>query len=253
MKKFNIPTIAFSMYATFGLLSPNVMSAQAEPITDPRATEDWSVAPRKIDGVKQTNDVPKDAIVLLSDNHMLWTKRDGSPTEWTLEKGVLTVKPGAGEIISKYSFEDCHLHIEWRSPLVIKGEGQGRGNSGIFLQSKYEVQVLDCNQNETYYNGQAGSIYKQHPPLANACAPSGEWNVYDIIYKAPVFDMDGKKVSSARMTVLHNGIVIQNNAEVFGTTEYIGLPKNPVHGGAPIVLQDHGDLVSFRNIWVRRL
>jgi hypothetical protein len=235
------------------LFVPVSVLSQVDEITDPKATEDWSSPPRKVEGVPMQTPVPADAVVLLGENTMQWVKKDGTPAEWTIEKGVMTVKPGTGEVHSKYSFEDCHLHVEWKSPAVIKGEGQGRGNSGVFLQGKYEVQVLDCNNNETYYNGQAGAIYKQHAPLANACAKAGEWNVYDIIYKAPVFAADGRKVSSARMTVLHNGIVIQNNVEIFGTTEYIGLPKNPVHGGGPILLQDHGDLVSYRNIWVRRL
>jgi len=227
-------------------------SQSSEPV-DPKSTEDWSSAPRLINGLKSANDVPSDAIILLSKDKMNWLKKDGSASEWDFDNGILTVKPGAGDIISKYAFEDCHLHLEWRSPIVIKGEGQGRGNSGIFLQSRYEIQILDCFNNETYYNGQAASVYKQHPPLFNACSKTGEWNTYDIIYKAPVFDMVGNKIASARATVIHNGIVVQNNTEIFGTTEYIGYPKNIFHGGAPLILQDHGDLVSFRNIWVRRL
>lgn len=221
--------------------------------TDPKATEDWSRSPKLVQGVSPSDPIPSDAIVLLSQDKNLWVKKDGSPAEWTLEKGVMTVKPGSGDIMSKLSFEDCHLHLEWRSPLVIKGEGQGRGNSGIFMQSRYEIQILDNYQNETYFNGQAGSVYKQRPPLYNACAKTGDWNVYDIIYKAPIFDLFGNKIESARVTVIHNGIVIQNNTEIAGTTEYIGYPKNLMHGGAPFILQDHGDLVSFRNIWVRRL
>lgn len=228
------------------------LSQNTEPI-DPKATEDWSKPPKIIQGVSVSEAIPSDAIILLSQDKNQWVKKDGSPIDWTFEKGVLTVKPGSGDIFTKSSFEDCHLHLEWRSPLVLKGEGQGRGNSGIFLQSRYEVQILDNYNNETYYNGQAGSVYKQHPPLANSCAKTGDWNVYDIIYKAPVFDLFGNKKEAARVTVIHNGIVIQNNTEILGTTEYIGFPKNPFHGGAPFILQDHGDLVSFRNIWVRRL
>lgn len=234
----------FNCFAAFSQIT--------EP-TDPKATEDWSNPPKIIQGASSSDAIPSDAIVLLSQDKNQWVKKDGSPIDWTLEKGVLTVKPGTGDIVTRSSFEDCHLHLEWRSPLVVKGEGQGRGNSGIFMQSRYEVQILDNYNNETYYNGQAGSIYKQHPPLANACAKTGDWNVYDIIYKAPVFDLFGNKMEAARITVIHNGIVIQNNTEIVGTTEYIGFPKNPTHGGAPFILQDHGDLVSFRNIWVRRL
>jgi hypothetical protein len=223
-----------------------------EPI-DPKATEDWSSPPIIMNGLKSQNEVPADAIILLGQDKEQWVTREGKPIEWTLEKGILTVKPGTGDIVSKKSFEDCHLHLEWRSPLIVKGDGQGRGNSGIFLQSRYEIQILDNYNNETYYNGQAGSVYKQSSPLANLCSKTGDWNTYDIIYKAPRFDLFGNKVESARVTVIHNGIVIQNNTEILGTTEYIGYPKNQTHGGAPFILQDHGDLVSFRNIWVRRL
>ncbi|MBK8625854.1 MAG: DUF1080 domain-containing protein [Saprospiraceae bacterium] len=241
------------VYLVVASLISQLSVAQTLEPKDPKATEDWSKPPVIIQGIKSNIDVPSDAIILLGQNKDQWTKKDGSPIEWTLENGVLTVKPGTGDIISKQSFEDCQLHLEWRSPLVVKGEGQGRGNSGVFFQSRYEVQILDNFNNETYYNGQAGAIYKQHPPLFNACSKTGDWNIYDIIYKAPVFDLFGNKTESARVTVIHNGIVIQNNTQIFGTTEYIGYPKNMVHGGAPFILQDHGDLVSFRNIWVRRL
>ncbi len=221
--------------------------------TDPKATEDWTRPPAVVAPVQTTWLRPLDAVVLLDDKTCAWTKSDGTPIGWTNENGVITVKPGTGNVISNYKFEDCHLHIEWRSPAVVKGEGQGRGNSGVFMQSLYEVQVLDSYNNETYYNGQAGSIYKQNPPLFNACAKPGEWNVYDIIFKAPKYDVKGKKIQSGYITVIHNGIVIQNNTMIHGTTPYIGYPKNPVHHGAPIMLQDHSDLVSYRNIWVRRL
>jgi hypothetical protein len=238
--------------ASFLIVSLHLSAQLVEPKT-PEATEDWSSAPKVIPAGNIKIDIPSDAVILLGNNTNTWVKNDGSPAEWSFENGILTVKPGTGDIYSKHKFEDCHLHLEWRSPLVIKGEGQGRGNSGIFLQSRYEIQILDSYNNETYYNGQAGSIYKQKPPLWNACAKSGEWNTYDIIYKAPEFDLFGNKLKSALVTVIHNGIVIQNNQVIEGTTEYIGFPKNAVHGGAPFILQDHGDLVSFRNIWVRKL
>ena len=230
----------------------SLYSQSIEP-TEPRATEDWAQRPRSVAGELLQWKIPSDAIILLGENTDQWTKMDGSPAEWTMEAGIMTVKPGTGDIVSKASFGDCHLHMEWRSPLVIKGNGQGRGNSGVFLASRYEVQVLDCDNNETYFNGQAGSIYKQHPPLANACNNTGEWNSYDIIFKAPKWDLFGNKLESGRLTLIHNGVVVQNNAEIAGTTEYIGYPKNLTHGGAPLKLQDHGDLVSYRNIWIRRL
>jgi hypothetical protein len=165
----------------------------------------------------------------------------------------MTVVKGAGNIVTKRSFGDCQLHIEFRTPAVVVGEGQGRGNSGIFLQSRYEVQVLDNYNNRTYSNGQAGSIYKQHIPLVNACRPPGEWQTYDIIYTAPRFNADGIRIAPGRVTVIQNGVLVQNNVEIRGTTEYDTMPKNFAHGKAPLELQDHGNPVSYRNIWIRDL
>ena len=155
--------------------------------------------------------------------------------------------------MTKQEFGDIQLHIEWRSPLKVESEGQGRGNSGVFLQERYEVQVLDSYESRTYSNGQAGALYKQSIPLVNATRPNDQWETYDIIYSAPVFNKDGIKVKSAYITVIHNGVLIQNHQELLGTTVYIGFPENPVHGDGSIVLQDHGNLVSFRNIWLRKL
>ena len=165
----------------------------------------------------------------------------------------MTVVKGTGDIQTKRDFGSCQLHIEWRTPAVIEGKGQGRGNSGVFLNNTYEVQVLDSYQNRTYSNGQAASIYKQYLPLVNACRPPGEWQTYDIIYLAPVFNEDGIKVRSGTLTVIQNGIVVQNNIEIKGTTPYIGLPQNPSHGKGPLRLQDHSNPVSYRNIWIREL
>lgn len=218
-------------------------------IKDPKATEVWEPEPSVVDpgnGMK----APSDAIPLPIS---AWTHKDGSDVKWQNENGVMTVARGSGPIFTKEKFADCQLHIEWRAPTVIKGEGQGRGNSGIFLQNKYEIQVLDSYENRTYSNGQAGSIYKQAMPLVNAMNPPGEWNSYDIIYKAPHFNSDGIKVASAYVTVLHNGVLIQNHLEIKGTTPYIGLPKNPSHEDDVIQIQDHGNPVSFRNMWIRKL
>lgn len=232
----------------------NGQSQKREKI-DPALTEDWSSKPMVMTGVPLKWDIPSDAIILLGNNTNQWRTKDTTDINWTLENGILTVKsvPVDNNIYTRMSFEDCHLHLEWRSPVVVKGTGQGRGNSGVFLQSRYEIQVLDNYNNETYFNGQAGSIYKQTPPLANVCSKTGEWNTYDIIYKAPKFDIFGNKMESGRITLIHNGIVVQNNTELAGTTEYRGSPQNRAHRGAPIMLQDHGDLVSYRNIWIRRL
>jgi len=137
----------------------------------------------------------------------------------------------------------------------VQREGQNRANSGVFLSGIYEVQILDNNNNDTYVNGQVASIYKQHVPLAMASVPSGEWNTYDIIYHSPIFNVDGGKVKSGTLTVIHNGVLAQDHVELKGTTPYIGWPKNPAHGKGPLMLQDHGDnsRVSYRNIWVREL
>jgi hypothetical protein len=182
--------------------------------------------------------------------------KDSTPANWTINKdGSMTVKDKTGDIQTKRNFGNVQLHIEWRSPVPVKESGQHRANSGVYLQNRYEIQVLDNNDNDTYVNGQVGSLYKQAIPLAKASVPSGEWNAYDVIFHAPEFDAQGLKTKSATITVLHNGVLIQDHFELLGTTEYIGWPKNMAHGPAPIKLQDHGDFsgVSYRNIWVREL
>ena len=164
----------------------------------------------------------------------------------------MTVEPGSGDIRTRQSFGDVQLHIEWRSP-EMSTEGQLKGNSGVFLQERYEVQVLDSHGGKTYPNGQAASIYKQFIPLVNASRPAGEWQSYDIIFRAPTFSDSGDLISPATMTVLHNGVLVHNHVEIKGTTEYRGAPSYTAHGAAPLALQDHGDKVSFRNIWIRQL
>lgn len=216
----------------------------------PADTEVWEPVP----AIVTPGAVPSDAIVLFDGKDLdQWVSEKDGPAQWAIKNGAMTVVKGAGGIKTKTSFEDCQLHIEWRSPAVVKGEGQGRGNSGIFLQQQYELQVLDSYNNKTYSNGQAGSIYKQSIPLVNACRKPGEWQTFDIIWTAPRFKDDGSILSPARITVLQNGILVQNNTELKGKTEYIGQPTYVQHGALPIILQDHGDAVSYRNIWVRKL
>jgi hypothetical protein len=202
--------------------------------------------------------IPDDAVVLFDGSSLNgWMHaQDSTSAKWHLNKdGSMTVADKTGDIRTKQEFGDIQLHIEWRSPLPVQREGQNRGNSGIFLNGIYEIQVLDNNNNDTYVNGQVGSIYKQGPPLAMASVPTGEWNVYDIVYHAPEFNQDGGKIKSGTVTVLHNGVLVQDHTEIKGTTPYIGWPKNPPHGKGPLMLQDHGDesRVSYRNIWVREL
>jgi Domain of Unknown Function (DUF1080) len=224
-------------------------------ITDPKATEVWEPIPKVVTPGLGTRP-PSDAIVLFNGGNFreFISAKDSSAVMWNLgQDSSMTVRPNVGNIQTKREFGDCQLHIEFRTPAVVKGEGQGRGNSGIFLQSRYEVQVLDNFENRTYSNGQAGSIYKQTIPLVNACRKPGEWQSYDILYTAPKFNPDGTLLSAARITVIQNGVVVQLNTEIKGSTEYIGPPSYKAHGKAPIQLQDHGDLVSYRNIWIREL
>jgi len=231
------------------------LSSQAfAQITDPKATEVWEPEPR---AVKSPSDgtAPSDAIVLFDGSNLdEWVTLNGEKAGWKInEDGSMTVVGGAGNIVTKRKFDDIQLHLEFSSPAKVEGEGQGRGNSGVFMQKRYEVQVLDSYQNRTYSNGQAGALYKQHPPLVNASRPPGEWQTYDIIYTAPRFNKDGMRIVPAYITVLHNGVLIHNHREIKGTTEYIGLPKNVAHGEDVIMLQDHSNPVSYRNIWVREL
>lgn len=215
-------------------------------------TEVWTPVPKVVSF--NQNDVPSDAIPLLGNSLSAWRSvKDGGAALWQLKDGVMTVLPGSGDIRTAENFCDIQLHLEWQSPPADPAKtGQLRNNSGIFLQDKYEVQILDSYQNPTYPNGQAGAVYKQSIPLVNATKPTGQWQVYDIIYKAPRFD-GNKRLSPGYVTVLHNGVLLQNHTEIAGTTEWIGPPQQPAHGCAPLKLQDHGDKVSFRNIWVRKL
>ncbi|MFC3197456.1 DUF1080 domain-containing protein [Parapedobacter deserti] len=220
----------------------------------PEETEVWEPEPRVV--TTYPDKAPSDAIVLFDGSSLdQWVSRkDGSsPAEWEVADGAFTVARGKGDIQTKQEFTDYQLHLEWRTPTKIEGEGQGRGNSGVFMQGLYEVQVLDSYNNRTYSNGQAASIYKQRIPLVNATKPPGEWQTYDIVWTAPRFNADGILISKARITVIHNGVLVQNNVELDGATEYIGNPKYKAHGPGPIILQDHGNPVSFRNIWIRPL
>jgi hypothetical protein len=200
---------------------------------------------------------PSDAIVLFDGKDLSkWVlEKDGtSPAPWTVADGVLTVKPGSGGIKTKDGFGSCQLHIEWATPSEVKGDGQGRGNSGVFFQGFYEVQVLDSYQNPTYFHGQASAIYKQHKPLVNASRKPGEWQYYDIVFHAPVFDDDGKIITRATFTVFHNGVLTQDHVAVMGVTSHDKPPYYEKHDPKmPLALQDHGNPMRFRNIWLRNL
>ena len=221
---------------------------------DPAVTEVWNPEPSVIIPGVGTNP-PSDAIVLFDGSNLAqWQHGDGSAAAWKLNDGAFTVVGGSGDILTKRSFSDVQLHIEWRTPADVQGEGQDRGNSGVFLQQIYEVQVLDSYQNRTYANGQAASVYKQHIPSVNASKGPGEWQVYDIIFKAPRFNDNDVVVSPAYVTVLHNNVLVQNHVQLRGPTLYIGESSYTAHPlQQPLLLQDHGNPVSYRNIWIREL
>ncbi|MAG57379.1 MAG: hypothetical protein CMJ83_13895 [Planctomycetes bacterium] len=195
---------------------------------------------------------PKDAIVLFDGTDLSkWTGRNDKAS-WKTESGYMEVNR-TGEIRTRDNFGSCQLHVEWASPTKVKGNSQGRGNSGVFLMGRYEIQVLDCYENQTYPDGQAASLYGQEPPSLNVCRGPGQWQTYDIFFAAPRFDDQKKLVSPARVTILHNGIIVQNNAAFIGSTTHKRVGKYGAHGPGPIKLQDHGNPVRFRNIWIRKL
>ena len=205
---------------------------------------------------EQPGKAPSDAVVLFDGGDLSqWAAMDGNPTKWVVKDGAMECVPGSGYIRTVQNFGDCQLHVEFATPAKAEGSGQGRGNSGVFLGlDRYEIQVLDSYQNLTYADGSAGSIYGQYPPLANACLPPGQWQSYDVIYTAPRFSAEAKLISPARLTIFHNGVLIQNNVELTGPTSWLErAPFKPHPEKQPIALQDHGNPVRYRNIWVREL
>ena len=244
--------LAFGTIASCIALS---VFAQNRTGGDPKLSEYWTPEPKKISPGKTQADPPSDAIILFNgQDASQWVDRSGGSVKWDVANGAMTVVAKTGDIKTKQKFGDCQLHIEWRAPTEIKGEGQGRGNSGIFLMEHYELQVLDSYESKTYVNGQAGSIYKQLPPLVNATKAPGEWQTYDVIFTAPRFYENGLVKSQATITVLHNGVMVQNNATIWGSTQYIGISNYEKHAEKESIrLQDHGNPVSYRNIWIREL
>lgn len=233
--------------------APALAATKGDPARDPALTEAWTPEPAIV--ATPPGGAPSDAVVLFDGKDTsAWEAEQGGRVPWTVADGAMTIVPGSNGIRTREKFCDIQLHVEWRTPVDTKGfEGQDRGNSGIFLQELYELQVLDSYKNPTYANGQAGSIYKQAMPLANASRAPGEWQAYDVIWKAPRFSPGGGLISPARITVLHNGVLVQNDTVVSGKTEYIGAPSYAPHDCAPLYLQEHASKVSYRNIWVRKL
>jgi hypothetical protein len=244
--------------ASLSLILSAAVFAQVEQSMEPQPTLVQS---------SMTGDAPSDAIVLFSGNDLLAWERtaDDEPARWMIENQVMTVQRDAGTIKTKQLFGDMQLHLEWRPSATIEGSGQSRGNSGVFLHSLFELQILDSWDNPTYINGQAGSIYLQYAPLVNASKPPGEWQSFDITFSAPRY-YNGQLETPAFVTVFQNGLLIQNHVEILGTT-YTTEPEYKTQcepysqngrlqdcsGKMPITLQDHGQIVSYRNIWVREL
>jgi len=246
------------------LAQPSVLQAQTQPAPKPEDTEVWQPVPRVVTPGVTCTAPPSDAIVLFDGKNLdEWVSvSDKSPAKWIVADGIVTVNKATGNIETKRSFKNYQLHVEWRVPENITGTGQARGNSGLFLASTgpgdagYELQVLDNYNNPTYVNGQAGSIYKQNPPLVNANRRPGEWQTYDVVWTAPTFNVDNSLKTPAYVTAFLNGILVQNHFELKGETLYIGKPSYKAYTSAPIKLQAHGDKsepLSFRNIWVREL
>lgn len=248
------------------LVAGSISIAVAQQKGKPEDTEFYTPVPPKVTPASvQSTPPPSDAVILFDGKNLdQWVSTNDTtkPATWNVAEGVMTVNKNAGNIQTKQSFQDYQLHVEWRIPKNITGSGQARGNSGLFLASigkgdaGYELQILDSYNNPTYVNGQAGSIYKQFAPLVNPNLPPGEWQAYDVAWKAPRFNADGSIMSPARVTVYFNGVLVQNNTELKGPTLYIGQPSYQKHAAAPIKLQSHGDKsepISFRNIWIRPL
>jgi len=198
---------------------------------------------------------PSDAIILFDGSDLSkWQDNKGGAAPWKVVNGTIEVVPGTSDIHTTQAFGDCQLHVEWAEPNPPHDKDQGRGNSGIYLMSKYELQVLDSYQNKTYPDGQAGAVYAQTPPLVNACLRPGEWQTYDIVWHGPRFAQDGKLLRPARITVFQNGVLVQDNTELTGPTDYMKRPPYKQHPDKmPLVLQDHDQPVHFRNIWIREL
>lgn len=256
----------YSTIITTTFIIGGISLANAQENAKHEDTEFYTPVPVVVTPGKINSDAPSDAIVLFDGKNLdQWVMTDDrtQPAKWKVEKGMFTVDKKTGNIETKQAFNNYQLHLEWRIPANITGEGQARGNSGLFLASLgkgdlgYELQILDAYNNKTYTNGTAGSIYKQTTPLFNPAKKPGEWQTYDVLWTAPIFNADSTVKTPAKVTVLFNGVVVQNSFELKGPTQYIGQPAyRQAHGPSPIKLQSHGDKsepISFRNIWIREI
>ena len=231
-----------------------VIPGQTYRVHDKNRPQPRIVTPGTASTLEQAGAAPSDAVVLFGGTDLSgWAAQRGGDAGWKVENGYVEVVPGTGDIQTKHEFGDCQLHLEWASPWIVKGESQGRGNSGVFLMGRYEIQVLDCYDNPTYADGTAASVYGEFPPLVNACRKPGEWQTYDIIWTGPRFEGE-TLVRPAYVTALHNGVIVHHHTELVGPTGHRNTYPyvlQPTTG--PLRLQDHGDLVRFRNIWYRPL
>jgi len=255
----------FCLLITVGLLFPAYILA-GTPDEGAKAARqfrihDWTrlqppiVDPGTASTAQQPGKPPADAVVLFDGRDVSnWRAMDGSPAKWVIKDGVMESVKGSGYVRTLQAFGDCQLHVEWATPVNVEGKSQGRGNSGVFLMNTYEVQVLDSFGNQTYPDGQASAVYGQYPPQVNASRGPGEWQTYDIIFHRPRFDEEGKVAQPGHITVLHNGVLTQDHVEILGPTTWMNRPPYRLHADKlPLALQDHGNPVRFRNIWVREL
>jgi len=239
---------------------PAVLLIAAAPVQDAKSADkkEWGVhdmaRPQPTMVETPASKAPSDAVVLFDGTNLdKWTGNGGT-ADWFVKDGYFEVKPGSGNIRTKDGFGSCQLHIEWMIPADRECKGQGGCNSGLFFMDRYELQILGSNPNQTYVDGMAGAMYGQHPPLVNACRPNGQWNTYDVIFHAPVFKSDGSLEKAGSMTVFFNGVLVQDNSPILGATAHAAKAKYSAHEPAlPIGLQDHGDPLRFRNVWVRPL
>ncbi|MEO6838963.1 MAG: DUF1080 domain-containing protein [Ginsengibacter sp.] len=253
------------LFLSIALLAGGIACVNAQEKMKPEDTEYYTPVPPVVTPGKACGEAPSDAIILFDGKNLdKWVLADDTTkqADWLVDNGIVTVNKKSGNIQTKEKFMNYQIHVEWKEPKDIEGSGQARGNSGLFLASTgkgddgYELQILDNYNNSTYVDGQAGSVYKQFPPLVNANFPPGVWQTYDVIWTAPLFNEDGSLKSPARVTALFNGILVQNNVELKGPTLYIGHPEYKAHGACAVKLQAHGDKskpISFRNIWIRPL
>lgn len=253
MEKLFFFFVAISLAAT-----GNAQNVFTKDFTKPEATEIWQPKPKLVTPGTSTAP-PSDAIVLFDGSNMdSWIMaNDKSPSKWNLQNGAMTINIATGDVQTKQKFGDCQLHIEFKIPQNSKASStrDNAGNSGVFLQERYEVQIFDSYHDETplYSNGQIGSIYKQSIPMVNASSKPGEWNTFDIYYTAPIFRYNGSLEKPAYITLVHNGVLTLNHFEIQGTIQYIGIPKYELHDKAAVKLQSHGSEVAFRNIWIREI